>query len=224
MARSESCRLKTGIANAVILGDPSPMESQIQSLALSAESGEQSPLVVEGYDWDHYLSTEELFSERGVRVRLLDNRIEIIAPVSEAHEHRKSNLGCLIEAWFLAKNVRFFIRGNMTMRKEGEASGEADESYCFGEKKEISDLVIEVALTSGGFSKREFYSKFPVPELWIWRNESLEVHLWNADGESYEQSSESGQLPGIDIQIVEECAVIEYASDAILEFKKRCGL
>jgi Uma2 family endonuclease len=184
---------------------------------------EQAPLVLSGYTWEQYQSIEELFSGSGVRVRFLDHELEIMAPVSEEHEERKSHLGCLVETWCSHRGMRFFIRGNTTMTRPGEASGEPDESYCFGEKKPVPDLVIEVALTSGGLSKRAFYQKFGVPELWIWRQDRLEVFCWNPTTRDYTPSGESRVLPGLDLGALAECARMDCASDALTEFRKRIG-
>jgi len=184
---------------------------------------EQTPLVLSGYTWQQYQSIEELFSGSGVRVRFLDHQIEIMAPVSEAHEERKSHLGCLVETWCLERRIRFCIRGNTTLLRQDEGGGEPDESYCFGEKKPVPDLAIEVALTSGGLSKRAFYAKFAVPELWIWRQERLEVFVWDVEEGNYRASVESAVLPGLDLGLLVECARMEYASDAIQEFRRRCG-
>jgi len=182
---------------------------------------EQAPLVLSGYTWAQYQSIEELFSDSGVRVRFLDHQIEIMAPVSEEHEERKSHLGRLVEVWCLYQGIRFCIRGNTTLLRPENAGGEPDESYCFGEKKTIPDLAIEVALTSGGLSKRAFYAKFAVPELWIWRRHRLEVFVWEAATASYAPSTASLVLPGLDLSLLEECARMDYASDAIREFDKR---
>jgi Uma2 family endonuclease len=184
---------------------------------------EQSPLVLPGYTWEQYQSIEELFSGSGVRVRYIDHELEIMPPVSEEHEERKSHLGRLLETWCFHRGIRFFIRGNMTMLREGEAGGEPDEAYCFGERKPVSDLVIEVALTSGGLSKRAFFRKFPVPELWIWRRDHLEIFVWDGAAEHYDASTESKVLPGLDLGLLAECARMDCASDAVLEFRKRLG-
>ena len=151
----------------------------------------------------------------------MDHYLELMPPVSEAHEERKSHLGRLIDAWCFHRGIRFFVRGNTTMVKVGEAGGEPDEAFCFGEKKPVSDLVIEVALTSGGLSKRAFYQKFAVPEVWIWRKDCLEVFAWNTEQEAYEPSAASRVLPGLDLALVEECARMDCASDAVLEFRRR---
>jgi len=162
-------------------------------------------------------------SRSDVRVRFLDHQIEIMAPVSEAHEERKSHLGRLVETWCFHRGIRFAIRGNTTLLRPDEAGGEPDESYCFGEKKPIPDLAIEVALTSGGLSKRAFYAKFAVPELWIWREDRLEVFVRDAAAESYQAVVESAVLPGLDLGLLAECARMEYASDAIQEFRRVIG-
>lgn len=188
----------------------------------ASQLGQQAPLVLLGFTWEQYLSIEELFTGSGVRVKFLDHQLELMPPVSEEHEERKSHLGRLLETWCLDRGIRFFIRGNMTMLRPGEAGGEPDEAYCFGERKEVSDLVIEVALTSGGLSKRAFYAKFPVPELWVWRRNHLEVFVWDAEAGSYEPAEASRVLPGLDLRLLEECARMDCASDAIQEFRMRC--
>jgi Uma2 family endonuclease len=186
---------------------------------------EQAPLVLHGYTWRQYQSIEELFTSLsgGVRVRFLDHQLEIMAPVSEAHEERKSHLGRLVKAWSFHQGIRFAIRGKTTLLRPEEAGGEPDESYCFGEKKDVPDLAFEVALTSGGLSKRAFYAKFAVPELWIWRRDHLEVFVWDAASQNYQPVRESMVLLGLDLSLLEECARMEYASDAVREFQRRCG-
>ena len=183
---------------------------------------EQSPLVLFGYSWEQYLSIEKVFEETGTKVRFLRGRLEIMPPVSENHEVKKSHIGCLIEAWCLEKEIEFFTRGNFTMLNPEESGGEPDESYSFGEaKKKWPDLIVEVALTSGGLSKREFYATFPVPELWIWRKGALEVHLFDKDSKEYVESDESQQLPGIDLDWLVECSKISSTSKAIKTFREK---
>lgn len=185
------------------------------------EAPEQTPLLLNGYTWEQYLSIEEIFRERGTRVRFLRGQLEIMAPVSENHERKKSNIGRLIECWCLEKGIEFIGKGNYTMSKPDESGGEPDECYCFHEDKEWPDLVVEVALTSGGLSKRAFYATFPVPELWIWREESLEVHLYNEDKGEYVKVEQSMQLPEIDLSWLVDCSKIALTSKAIRTFKSK---
>jgi len=177
--------------------------------------------VLPGYTWAQYLSLDELFHGSGTRVRFLDHTLEIMPPISASHEGRKKHLGCLVEAWCLHKGIELFGSGSATLKVPGEAGGEPDESYSVGTDKPIPDLVIEVALTSGGLSKRAFYSRFQVPELWIWRDEALEVHLFDTATAAYVPSAESRVLPGLDLAAVAECAVLPSITQAVAAFRKR---
>lgn len=185
-----------------------------------ADLENQRPLVLEGYTWEQYLSLDELFQDSGVRVRYLDQHIEIMPPVSEPHEQKKSNIACLVEAWCLDHDMEFWARGSMTLIKAKEAGGEPDECYHFRSKKEYPDLVIEVALTSGGLSKRAFYAKFPIPELWIWRQNTLEIWVFNPETAGYERRAASKVLPSIDLVALARCAQIEQTSEAIRMFRR----
>ena len=62
-----------------------------------------------------------------------------------------------------------------------------------------------------------------MPELWFWRNNQLEVHVFDESKDEYVASDQSRVLPGIDLVALEGCARMEYASDAILEFRKKIG-
>jgi Uma2 family endonuclease len=174
-----------------------------------------------GYTWEQYLSIEQVFEGTGTRVRFWRGQLEIRPPVSEHHENRKSHLARLIEAFFLERDIEFYAKGNYTLLKPQEAGGEPDECYCLRENKEWPDLVVEVALTSGGFSKRSFCATFPIPELWIWRNDSLEVHDFDPATAAYHSLPESRQLPGIDLNWLVECSRIEATSQGIKTFRSR---
>jgi len=60
------------------------------------------------------------------------------------------------------------------MRILKEAGAESDESWCFGQQKQFPDLVLEIALSSGGLDKLEIYCRFAVSEVWLWRKGGLE--------------------------------------------------
>ena len=82
------------------------------------------------------------------------------------------------------------------------------------------DLVIEIALTSGGLSKRAFYAKFRVPEIWIWRKDHIEVHVFDEQTNQWQETRESRVLPGIPIDAVETCAILPSITQAVCEFRK----
>jgi Uma2 family endonuclease len=184
----------------------------------------QTPFVLPDCTWEQYLAVDEAFGDRrGVRVRFLLGYLEIMFPTSLEHERRKSHLGRLVEAWCLERGIEFFINGETTMKRETEAAGAPDESYVFHREKERPDLVIEVALTSGGLNKRSFFKRFGVPELWIWHQDDLEVHQLNPGSGEYESATASAVLPGLPLRDLIECARMEVASQAIREFRRRIG-
>ncbi len=210
------------IATETIVRSSSPRQSFVPGAAVPlADFERQGSLVLPGYSWQHYLSLDALFEDSGVRVRFLRNYIEIMAPISENHEERKVHLSRLVEAWCLARDIEVFGRGSTTLKIPNEAGGEPDESYCFHEKKARPDLVIEIALTSGGLSKRAFYGAFRIPELWIWRNDALEVHGFDEATGEYHARTTSAVLEGIDLSALAECAVLPSINQAVRAFRER---
>jgi Uma2 family endonuclease len=75
-----------------------------------------------------------------------------------------------MDLYFDHNQIEIMPRGQATMRLALKQVGaEPDESWCIGEEKEFPDLVLEIALTSGGVDKLEIYRRFNVPEAWFWR-------------------------------------------------------
>ena len=141
-------------------------------------------------------------------------------PISEAHEKRKKLMGHLIETWCIEKEIELIPTGSAPLKLLKEAGGEPDESYHIGEEKDRPDLVIEVALTSGGLSKRAFYASFEIPEIWIWRNETLEVHSFDKASSGYERCEASRVLEGIDIAAIQACSTLPSLNQAVREFRR----
>jgi Uma2 family endonuclease len=46
---------------------------------------------------------------------------------------------------------------------------EPEERIILCQETEFPNLVLEIALTSGGVNKRELYRRSQVPEVWFWR-------------------------------------------------------
>jgi Uma2 family endonuclease len=173
-------------------------------------------------DWELYEKLDDVLTGSGARVRFLDSVIQIMAPHSPDHEFKKGIIGRLVETYCRIKGIRFSTFGNMTLKHaDKEAGGEPDECYCFHENKDVPDLAIEVVVTSGGINKLAFYSKFKVPEVWIWRQGELTAYVRNPETGGYTSSSESVVLPGLKLADVEPCAAMAYTSDAIAEFESR---
>ena len=109
------------------------------------------------------------------------------------------------------------------MRQALKAAGaEPDESWCLGEEKEFPDLVLEIALTSGGVSKLEVHRRFHVSEVWFWRRNTLEVFALRQDGSSHDRVSHRRLLPQLDVGLLERCVTIPSWREARRVF--RAGL
>jgi Uma2 family endonuclease len=153
----------------------------------------------------------------GARLTYLDGCLEIMAPLSDAHEEPKNTLGQLLETYMRRKDIRFYGRGSTTLgMKELGARKEPDESYCLGERKSIPDLVLEVVVTSGGIDTLEIYRRLGVPEVWFWEDGVISVYCLHPQG--YELVSNSEQLPDLDMRSLEFHSRMADQYDAVNAF------
>lgn len=162
-----------------------------------------------GISWSRYLSFDQRLGDDRPSPRLyyLDGELEIMTTSNE-HERIKKWIGGFVEDYLLQVGIDTMPRGQATMRLALKAAGaEPDESWCLGEEKEFPDLVLEIALTSGGIDKLKIYRRFHVPEVWFWRKNRLEIFALSGGGD-YEASRTSRLLPGLDIALLERCAAI----------------
>jgi Uma2 family endonuclease len=116
--------------------------------------------------------------------------------------------------------IEVMPRGQATMRQAFQQAGaEPDESWCIGEEREFPDLVLEIALTSGGVDKLAIYRRFQVPEVWFWRADKLEIFALSGAGQ-YERVPKSRLLPGLDIPLLERCVMIHSWQQARQMFRR----
>ena len=101
------------------------------------------------------------------------------------------------------------------------AGAEPDESWCIGEEKKFPDLVLEIALTSGGVNKLEIYRRFKVPEVWFYRQNQIEIFALSSS-RRYSKVQKSRLLRGLDMSLVERCLRIHSWQQARQTF--RAGL
>jgi Uma2 family endonuclease len=169
----------------------------------------EARVVIGGIGWEGHLALDEAFGHDrpGPRFYYLDGDLEIMS-TSEEHERIKKRIANCMDIFFEEREVRDFARGQATMRLLKDTGAEPDESWCFGQEKKFPDLVLEIALTSGGLPKLEIYRRFAVPEVWIWRRGRLEVHCLRADGSGYKAATASKLLPDVPISAL-EAAVTE---------------
>jgi Uma2 family endonuclease len=177
-----------------------------------------------GLSWQRYLALDKALGDDrpGPRFYYLDGDLEIMTTSNE-HERIKKWLGGFMDVYFEKAGIEIMPRGQATMRRALKKAGaEPDESWCIGEEKKFPDLVLEIALTSGGVSKLELYRRFNVPEVWFWRRNKLEVFALRDDGSGYDRVQASRLLPDLDVELLERCAAIRSWQKARRAF--RAGL
>ena len=166
-------------------------------------------VVVCGISWKRYLVFDKKLGDDrpGPRLYYLDGELEIITTSNE-HERIKKWLGGFMGIYFDEAQTEIMPRGQATMRLALKAAGaEPDESWCIGAEKEFPDLVLEIALTSGGINKLEVYRRFRVPEVWFWRRDKVEIFALGSSG-SYARVQKSHLLPRLNISLLERCTAI----------------
>lgn len=118
---------------------------------------------------------------------------------SPEQERLKKIIARLIEAYAKEKAIELNGYGNATFRREATARGiEPDECYCLGELREIPDIAIEIALTSGGVDKLEVYQGLGVLEVWFWQNNRLSFQIFQPELGVYREGDRSLLLPDLE--------------------------
>jgi Uma2 family endonuclease len=191
------------------------------TITISVQSNtdrEQRFLMPGTYSWQEFEALEALLvASPGLRITYLDGSIELMT-LGEAHEQIKSLIGMFLETYFIAIGLEFIPVGSATRRGAAEkTSFEPDESYYLGTKKEHPDLAIEVILTSGNLQKLEKYSRFQIPEVWLWEDERLQIYIL-AETE-YQLVSRSQLLPELDLDLLVRCVLMSSRLEAMKAFR-----
>jgi len=196
---------------------PALAELRPELLPNGAEPEER--VVYCGTSWDRYLAFDKkLGADRpGPRLYYLDGELEIMTTSSE-HERVKEWIGAFWEDFFLDSGIETKPRGQATMRLALKKAGaEPDKSWCVGEEKDFPDLVLEIALTSGGIKKLDIYHRFKIPEVWLWRRNKLEIFAFGA--KRYEPLRKSRLFPDLDVSLIERCITIRSWTQARQTFR-----
>ncbi|OKH30424.1 hypothetical protein NIES2119_31020 [[Phormidium ambiguum] IAM M-71] len=183
----------------------------------------ESPLLFEGLTWREFKAVEQLLDRPGYRLSYLDGVLEIRRMPGEPHETVKKRIAGLLELYLLMAGFDFTPTGSMTL--ENETAGvkrEADESYKLAPGRVRPDLAIEVIFSSGGINKLEAYKRLKIKEVWFWEDGVLEVYHLCKDGNKlyYEKISNSEEVKGIDLDLLQSCINIVNHVDAIKTFQQ----
>ena len=163
-------------------------------------------VVFGGVSWEDYLAVDEALEQDRQHPRLYyyDEQLEIMS-TSDRHDELKKWIGDFIGDFLFEREIHAFPRGQATMRLSKTAVAEPDESWCLHKRSKFPDLILEVALTSGGLPKLEIYRRFGVREVWFWRKEKIEAWSLRADGSGYDLVKASVMLPGFDFALLARC-------------------
>jgi len=200
---------------------PALMELRPEPLSNGTEPEER--IIFCGISWNRYLAFDKALGDDrpGPRLYYLDGQLETVTTSNE-HERIKKWIGDFLADYFMTVGIEIMPRGQATMRLALKKAGaEPDESWCIGVEKEFPDLVLEIALTSGGTNKLEIYRRFKVPEVWFWRRNKLEIFVLGSS-ETYEPVRKSRLLPVLDVSLLERCVAIRSWQQARQAF--RAGL
>lgn len=158
--------------------------------------------------WEQFKLIQKAVEDSpGVKLSFFAGTIEILMPGFQ-HDNFSEIIGYLVTTFLLMQGIRFYPSGSMTQEKTGEASTQADKSFCLGEPKSILDLSIEVVYTSGGLSKLPKYRNLGVPEVWFWEDGTLRLYHLRQDAyEEVIQSKLSG-LETLEIELLKRCILI----------------
>ncbi|MEM9215522.1 MAG: Uma2 family endonuclease [Cyanobacteria bacterium P01_F01_bin.150] len=133
-------------------------------------------LVHSDITWEQFKLIQQGFAHtRKVHLFYFDHTIEILIPGQE-HEFFKTIIGMLIELFCLETGTEFWPSGSATQERDGEASAEPDESYCFSTVKSTPDLVVEIVFSSGGPNKLQRYQALGIPEVWFWQDGVFQLY------------------------------------------------
>ena len=170
-----------------------------------------------GVSWQNFKVIQSGFTDSpGVRLFYYQGELEILS-TSPEHEIVKGNLGYLLEDYMLDQGLEFISTGSFSQEKEAIASVQADESYCFGAKKPVPDLAIEIVLTSGGPSKLKRCQALGVQEVWFWENS--EIKIYQLHQAEYQDIGQSRFIKNFNFNHLAKCAAIESRAQAVSAFR-----
>jgi Uma2 family endonuclease len=185
----------------------------------------EARVVLRGVPWKIYDALVEAgVQESGVRMSYLHGNLEIMTP-SPRHERRKSLVGRLLEAYAEELDLVLNAYGSTTFKSEASERGaEPDECYVLRDVEDedallAPDLVIEVVETTWKVDKLDIYRGLGVPEVWIWRSLTPEIHILQESG--YVACASSRLLPDLDVGMLASFSGRADQVRAVKEYRAR---
>lgn len=176
-------------------------------MPIAQTHSQDSVIRLHNKSWQDFEQMDRLFSEVKRRLSFYQGTIELRMP-GQDHEVFSGIIAFLLGLYCLDKGIWFLPTGSFTQKKPPEAAAEADESYCFGSRKPIPDLAIEIIFTSGSESKLLKYQALGVLEVWFWEDGVFKLYRLSDNGYQAIQSSLIPGLEDLDIQLLSRCVLI----------------
>ena len=158
-------------------------------------------------DYEELLECRQDKAAIKVRYNARTQEIRLMAPLPR-HGNQSHTLSSLVEALLRHAGRDWQGFDPVTLKRFGEAGLEPDKCFYIEHREAIlgkeridlasdppPDLAIEVDATSA--TGAEDYEPLRVPELWIYREDSL--HIYRFDGRHYREVPESPTFPGIPV-------------------------
>ncbi|MBW4513325.1 MAG: Uma2 family endonuclease [Scytonematopsis contorta HA4267-MV1] len=189
----------------------------MSSPVLEKPTLKNSCVLLYNVSWEQLEQLDVILEGTGAHLTYLDGILEISSSFTDEHQEAKSTASRLLEAYLREKQIRFYARGSATLGKRGNRTRrEPDESYNFGTKKSIPDLIIEITVTSGGINKLEIYKRLRIPEVWFWEDGLVSVYC--LQGEEYQKVTKSSLVPDLDLELLAHYSRMADQYDAVNEF------
>ena len=160
--------------------------------------------------WETYRQLRDSPQNEAVRMAYDQGTLYLMSP-SKRHERVSELLSQLVVEWALAKSIEFQSCGSVILRRDDLEKG-LEPDKCFYLQHEAAvrdqdeldlsidpppDLVIEVEVTYLSERKLTIFAAIGVPEVWRWRNETLQV--LRLERNRYIEVRQSRALPGFPI-------------------------
>jgi len=177
----------------------------IKTIALSPGSH----LLIPNVTWEQYEELlEELGEERRIpRINYCNGTLELMSPLP-AHERPHRIISDIVKLLLDAQGREWEDFGSTTFKKLKQAGLEPDTCFYIQNAERVRDLMrmdmtqdpppdlaIEADVTSK--TTLEAYAALQVPEVWIYDNNKLKIHLLQ-NGE-YQESASSATFPELAI-------------------------
>jgi Uma2 family endonuclease len=190
-----------------------------------AEPPVQMPtlLALHGVTWETYRRLRDEPENLHLRMTFNNGTLDLMSP-SKLHERIACLLAQMIVVWTEEKGIDRQSCGTVTFQREGLARG-LEPDQCFYIQNEAvvrgrdeldlerdppPDLVIEVDITSPSRRRLPLYEALGVPEVWVWRGETLTIDVRSQAG-VYESRPASKVLPGFPIRDAAQLVLLRHA-------------